>query len=228
MPAAAVDSGHTFTFGLLCFTLWISGIDSAVGFIESGVTNIIDATRMARWKATIICCVSGICLSAFFTSNYGWVMFDMVDHLLSNYILFAVGICECVAVGWIFERKETAHKSENYSKSMMILAFMFWVPTVTMAYFSNFGFPDQVYWGGLVVFILTIIGFFISFKVSKLTLLEWYHEIVLCGTDKLAMSITALSVGNSQERKWWMGPFEAYFGLVIKFLNPAFLTFLIF
>jgi len=49
MPAAAAESGHTGAFGLLCFTLWMSGIDSAVGFVQSGVTNMIDATGCKRW-----------------------------------------------------------------------------------------------------------------------------------------------------------------------------------
>lgn len=49
MPAAAVESGNGGTLGLLMFTLWISGIDSAVGFVEGAVTNVIDATGCKRW-----------------------------------------------------------------------------------------------------------------------------------------------------------------------------------
>jgi len=49
MPAAAVQSGNGGTLGLLMFTLWISGIDSSVGFVEGFVTNIIDATGCKRW-----------------------------------------------------------------------------------------------------------------------------------------------------------------------------------
>jgi SNF family Na+-dependent transporter len=49
MPAAAVESGESWTLGLLMFTLWLSGIDSAVGFVEGIVTNIIDYTGCKRW-----------------------------------------------------------------------------------------------------------------------------------------------------------------------------------
>jgi len=49
MPAAAVESGNSGTLGLLMFTLWLSGIDSAVGFVEGIVTNIIDHTGCKRW-----------------------------------------------------------------------------------------------------------------------------------------------------------------------------------
>lgn len=42
MPAAAVESGYTGTLGLLMFTLWMIGIDSAISFIEAFVTNAVD------------------------------------------------------------------------------------------------------------------------------------------------------------------------------------------
>ena len=47
----------------------------------------------------------------------------------------------------------------------------------------------------------------------------------MCGTDKIAMSLTVLS-NNNGERTFWMQPFEAYFGILIKFVNPACLMFM--
>jgi len=105
MPAAAVESGNAGTLGLLMFTLWISGIDSAVGFVEGAVTNIIDHTGCKRWKSAFIVVFFGIILSTLFCSNWGWVLFDLVDHYVSNYIVLPVGLCQCIAVGWIFERQ---------------------------------------------------------------------------------------------------------------------------
>lgn len=67
---------------------------------------------------------------------------------------------------------------------------------------------------------MTLIAFAVSFKLSKMTFNSWYHEILMCGTDKIAMSISILS-NQDQSRSWWMLPFEAYFGLLIKFVNPA-------
>lgn len=54
----------------------------------------------------------------------------------------------------------------------------------------------------------------------------WYHEIMLCGVDKLSMSITSLSNADGS-RSWWMLVFEGYFAVMIKFANPAVLFFLI-
>jgi hypothetical protein len=75
--------------------------------------------------------------------------------------------------------------------------------------------------------VIILIGAFISYKVSKLPFLSWYHEIVMCGTDKIAMSISILS-NKKGHRKWWMPVFEGYFGILIKFVNPACLIMFIF
>jgi len=76
------------------------------------------------------------------------------------------------------------------------------------------------------MFIISIIALYMSFKDSKMDFIVWYHEIVMCGTDKVAMSITVLQ--NNGARAWWMLPFEFYFGILIKFVNPACLLFLFF
>lgn len=75
------------------FTLWLSGIDSAVGFVEGFVTNIIDATGCKRFSAALGVSLLGIILSTLFCSNWGWVLFDLVDHYVSLYIVFPVGLC---------------------------------------------------------------------------------------------------------------------------------------
>jgi hypothetical protein len=41
------------------------------------------------------------------------------------------------------------------------------------------------------------------------------------------MSISILSNAD-QSRSWWMLPFEAYFGILIKYVNPICLLFFIF
>jgi hypothetical protein len=49
---------------------------------------------------------------------------------------------------------------------------------------------------------------------------------MMCGVDKLSMSITSLS-NLDDSRSFWMLPFEAYFGLTIKYINPACLFFMV-
>jgi len=140
MPAAAVESGYSGTLALLMFTLWMIGIDSAVGFIEAAVTNMVDQSSMKRYQCAIVICTVGFILSSLFCSNWGWVLFDLVDHYISSYIVLPVGLCQCIAVGWIFERKKTASRSPAHAKSMRALTFMYWFPTCAITFYFSFGF----------------------------------------------------------------------------------------
>ena len=226
MPAAASESGNGAIFGLLCFTCWISGVDSAVGFIESAVTNIIDATGISRPKATLMTCATGLILSTLFTTNWGWVLFDMVDHFISSYIVMAVALCQCVAVGWIFERRQTSARSPNHKKSMRALAIIYWFPVLTISVYASFFNLSALKDAGIIAIVVcTLIGCVVSYILSQLTFAEWYHEIMMCGVDKLSMSITSLSNNGSDARSFWMIPFEAYFGIFTKFVNPPFFCF---
>jgi len=110
---------------------------------------------------------------------------------------------------------------------MRALAFMYWLPCIFITFYFSFGFEGAKVWGALALLLSTMIGMGVSYKMSNMPLVSWYHEIVLCGTDKIAMSISILSNAD-QSRSWWMLPFELYFGILIKFINPACLLFFIF
>ena len=110
---------------------------------------------------------------------------------------------------------------------MRTLALMYWFPVVVLNFYANFGFPEVKNFGIVVIFITTLIAFLVSWYQSKMPFISWYHEILQCGTDKISMSITSLSNPNG-ERSFWMLPFEAYFGILIKFVNPCCLIFLFF
>jgi len=168
MPAAAVQSRNSGTLGLLMFTMWLTGIDSAVGFVEGFVTNIIDATGCKRWQAAVSTVTLGIILSSLFCSNWGWVLFDLVDHYVSLYIVLPVGLCQCIAVGWIFEREQTSARSADHRKSMRALAILYWFPVLIVSFYVAFGFQEAKQWGIIILVILTFIAFAVSFKLSKL------------------------------------------------------------
>lgn len=72
----------------------------------------------------------------------------------------------------------------------------------------------------------TLIAMVVSYKVSKMSMSSFYHEIILQGVDKLSMSITCLSHPKAK-RSSWMLPFETYFGITIKYVNPACLLFIL-
>jgi hypothetical protein len=128
----------------------------------------------------------------------------------------------------LFERETTAARSPEIARSMRTLALMYWFPVVILNFYANFGFPEVKNFGIVVIFVTTLIAFACSWCVSKLSFASWYGEVLQCGTNKISMSITSLSGYNSDgSRPFWMLPFEAYFGILIKFVNPCCLIFLL-
>ena len=207
--------------------LFVTGINQAFAFLEGFITNIIDATHCSRMKAAIGVSMLGVLLSAAFTSNIGWSLFDMTEHFILRYIVITVGFLQCLSVGWFFEYETTAAASENHAKSLRALSLYFWIPTVFISFYANFGFPEYRFFGLLIIAFFTIIALCVSKKRSSMPYNSWYHEIVLCGVDKLSMSITSLT-HIDHRRSFWMLPFETYLGICIKFINPACLMFIFF
>ena len=93
MPVAAslVENGNSF-YTLFLVYLFITGLTQAFGYIEAFTTNVIDATKCSRWKAAIGVCSLGLILTCAFTSNIGWILFDMTEHYVTNYIVIVVGL----------------------------------------------------------------------------------------------------------------------------------------
>lgn len=79
-------------FGFLMFSLFIASIDSAFSYVESVVTNIRDEFKTNRTGAAFFVCFTGAILSLFFTSNFGWVLFDLVDHYITSYIVIGAAL----------------------------------------------------------------------------------------------------------------------------------------
>ena len=226
--ACSLDDGLKGWFSFFMFFMFISGIDSAFSYCEALVTNILDATRQqaSRKGIAFLVCFFGALISLLFTTNFGWVLFDLVDHYISNYLILAVGLMQCVSVGWFFERDSTAMMSPAHAKSLKWMHILYWFPMITISFYANFAFASSFEIGVYLILLTTLIALFVSWKVSGMKARHWYHEIMLCGVDKLSMSITSLS-NSDGSRSWWMLIFEGYFAVMIKFANPAVLTFLI-
>ena len=54
----------------------------------------------------------GFLLSVPFCTNWGMILFDVIDHYFAGYILFLVGIMECFGVGWCYDSERTKGLSE--------------------------------------------------------------------------------------------------------------------
>ena len=162
-----------FTF--LMFTLFIASIDSAFSYVESVVTNLIDESNkfmkednhMGRPLAAFLVCLMGAVLSLTFTSNFGWVFFDLCDHYISSYVILGAALMQCVSVGWVFERESTARMSVDHRNSLRWLAIVYWFPVIIVSFYSHFGFPDNFEIGIIIIFVTSCISLLVSYMVAK-------------------------------------------------------------
>ena len=242
--AASAKAGAAGTGMLVLFyvTLFFTGLTSAAAYVEAFACNIMDQFKVERKIAISVTIVSGILLSLPFCSNFGWILFDLTEHYITSYIVIMVGILQCVSVGWLFEYDSTAARTVQHAKALKYLTCFFWVPILLLGFYANFFFPDNSFIGLLIGIPVTMFAVCMSWKMFRKDVKEedlekhgwssFYHEIIYCGVDKLSMSITSLSdveLKNKKEiihRHWWMAPFETWFGLSLKFINPACLWFI--
>jgi solute carrier family 6 GABA transporter-like protein 1 len=91
---------------LLALTLFTLGIDSAFSMVEATATVINDTKWGGQYPKSFVAfvlCVLGFLLSIPFCTNWGFVLFDVIDHYLSNFLLIIVGILQCFGCGWGFD-----------------------------------------------------------------------------------------------------------------------------
>jgi SNF family Na+-dependent transporter len=165
--AATLDPNGKTWFGVFMFFMFISGIDSAFAMMEGLVTCIIDYYRCTRLKACTVVIVAGILLSIPFCSNAGWLLVELVDHYISDYIIIFIGLFQCVSVAWIWEYESTAVCSDGHRTSLRILTFTYWITTIFVTFYSVFGANEgERSPAFIVLFILNLLGAIWSYYKS--------------------------------------------------------------
>jgi hypothetical protein len=219
------------TFQTFMFFMWISGIDSAVSYMQGWMANLTDKDPAAYRLYPLLVwgqCGAGYALCMIFCSSWGWVMFDLVDHYITDYVILLVGILQCVCVGWVFEFESTAVRSEHHRESLKNLMGWYWIPVLGISFYANFAFAPSRWIASIVFFVCLFFSCGLSimqFRKTELPFDRWYHEIFLCGVNKLALSVSTTD-DEALNRGFAVRFFEFYFGLAIKYLNPAILVFL--
>ena len=90
-------------FFLMLFTL---GIDSAFSIVEGIVTGLVDKFKWNKRKTTAWFCVIGFAGGLIFVTKAGLYWLDIMDHWVNDFNLIAIGVFECIMVGWIFGAKK--------------------------------------------------------------------------------------------------------------------------
>lgn len=221
-------SGANFWAFILGCTLFLLGIDSSFSAIEATSTVICDTAwkgKAPRMFIAFVLCLVGFLGSLPFCCNWGFILFDVVDHYLCAYLLLLIGILQAFGCGWFFDLKQTMDKSDEHAKSLKILSFGYWIPLLIIVIITTI--LDSQKWGFLA-FIITF-GFVMigSWNVSGLNVRQWYEEICMCGVRKIAYSCSQVGRVDPLVKLWWEPFFALYWGLCIKFISPCVLSFMI-
>jgi NSS family neurotransmitter:Na+ symporter len=90
-------------FGAIFFLcLFVAGMSSSISILEAFTSAVVDKFNVSRKKTVNWLCLSGFLGSIIFATKGGLFWLDIVDHFLTHYGLVAVGVLECVLVGWLF------------------------------------------------------------------------------------------------------------------------------
>jgi SNF family Na+-dependent transporter len=179
---------------ILSLTLFLLGLDSAFAMVEAVSTVIYDGMKTPPHRAVITLglCVMGFLISLLFCTNWGLILFDVFDHYLSNYLLFIVGILQCLGVGWLFDIDRTMAISENHHKSVMISTYGYWF---FLFICGVAGIADYNAMYGLLAFI-TIEAVLVlpwSFIVCDSTFEDWWTNVCMCGVKRIGYSMSKLA-----------------------------------
>ena len=229
---AAIDEmpGKNFWTILLGLVLFMLGIDSAFSMVEATSTVICDTPsgkKIPRMFVAFILCFFGFLISIPFCTNWGYVLFDVIDHYLCAYLLIIVGIMQCFGVGWGFDAEMNMAKSEDHAKAIKFLTLSYWaISTILPIVFviiekPGIGIPIT----GAVMLLFSIVP---SWFIAKNQGFDaWYNEIFLCGVGRIGRSIAMLGRPNPKERQVWEGAFMLWWGFLIKYAHPIILMFIL-
>ena len=180
----AIDTmaGSNFWAFLLGFTLFLLGIDSSFSAIEATSTVICDTAwngKAPRMFIAFILCVIGFLGSIPFCTNWGFILFDVVDHYLCAYLLLLIGILQAFGCGWFFEADKNMDKSDGHRKAIKFLGVFYWVTLIIIGTVTVF--LEKALIGMLIYFPILIVAIGISFKMANISWADFYSDVLMCG-----------------------------------------------
>lgn len=230
----AVDTlpGTSFWSVLLGLTLFLLGVDSAFAMVEAVATVLWDMPTFQNINRTLIAfalCLIGLIITTPFCTNWGFILFDVVDHYLAIYLLYVVGILQCFGCGWCYDWPEASDVKKT--KALNTLTYGFWfilfVTGIWATAANNSKYGLLCFMGVIVLFIAPV-----SFIQADTTFQDWYDNVLMCGVHKLGYQMSKISRKATEgqdpdEKLWWEAGFVFYFGFCVKYLIPTCLWFMV-
>ena len=200
--------------------------------LEACATVMQDSPMFKNWARKVIALFLvflGCIGSIFFSFNWGFTFFSVVDNYLNVYLMLVLGVLETMGAAWVYEAKEIIAKGRKAAIALYVLFFGYWFTVFSCPIGAVFS--DSSYgWVGMIAFWIWLIIFWVvSFAVSGMTFKDWKSNIMFYGVRKLSRSMTKLSKTKGDNKvHWWEPVFEHWWGFSIKYFVPFALNFLIF
>jgi len=103
-------------FGILFFLMLLTlGIDSAFSLVEAGAASIIHKFKIKRMHVNIGFGIIAFIIGIIYTTRAGLYWLDIVDNFMNNYGLLAVGILQCIAIGYFYNHREMREYANSKS-----------------------------------------------------------------------------------------------------------------
>ncbi|MBM7622787.1 sodium-dependent transporter [Sporohalobacter salinus] len=91
-------------FAIIFFlALSIAGFSSMVSITEAVIAAVRDKFDIARKKAVTYVCVAALAVGLIFTTGAGLYFLDIIDHFVNQFGIAAVGLVECLIIGWVYK-----------------------------------------------------------------------------------------------------------------------------
>jgi len=126
MPKAGALIGVLFFLALLTL-----GIDSLFSIVEAIITGIEDKWPIGRDKITAAFCGLGLVVGLLYASHSGLSWLDIVDKWMNCFGLAAVGLVECIIVGWLYKTGELRRWLNSVSEIRIGIWWDFCIKVVT-------------------------------------------------------------------------------------------------
>ena len=217
---------------ILSITLFTLGIDSSFSMLEACATVMQDSPLFRKWPRKMIALflvILGSIGSIFFSFNWGFTFFEVVDNYLNTYLMLVLGILETMGAAWVYEASDIFKKGRNYKMAVIILASGYWIGAAVIPCVSIFADTSDSWIGLLVFWPWLLLVILIAYFVAGVSWHDFKSNVLFYGVRKLSRSMTKLSkTAGDTELKWWEPVFEYWWGFSIKYFVPWALSFLVF
>jgi NSS family neurotransmitter:Na+ symporter len=136
-------------FGAVFFIMLLTlAIDSAFSLVEAAAAGFMDKFNARRLRVNFGVALVALLTGLVFTTNAGIDWLDIVDHFMNSFGLAAVGLLECIAIGYFYGTKnirEYVNSKSEFSIGRWWDVMIMFVTPVVLAIVIAMEIKDRVF-----------------------------------------------------------------------------------